>query len=88
MLSKKLKQLIEKIIIFQKLNLGFLDVTFFRDDFGRGDKILSANKTSIDFIVEDKIVILLMMFVHWKKYKSSTLTAIQSFGRPKKKLNY
>ena len=58
-LSKKLKQLIEKNYSIKNVNLGFLDVTFFRDDFGRGDKILSANKTAIDFIVEDKTVILI-----------------------------
>ena len=58
-LSKKLKQLIEKNYSIKNVNLGFLDVTFFRDDFGRGDKILSANKTAIDFIVEDKTDILI-----------------------------
>ena len=41
-LSKKLKQLIEKNYSIKNVNLGFLDVTFFRDDFGRGDKILSS----------------------------------------------
>ena len=58
-LSKKLKQLIEKNYSIKDVNLGFLDVTFFRDDFGREDKILSANTTAIDFIVEDKTVILI-----------------------------
>jgi pyrimidine operon attenuation protein/uracil phosphoribosyltransferase len=33
----------------------------FRDDFRRTDKSLEANKTKINFIVENKKVILLMM---------------------------
>jgi pyrimidine operon attenuation protein/uracil phosphoribosyltransferase len=35
---------------------------FFRDDFRRTDKPLEANETKINFIVENKKVILLMMF--------------------------
>ena len=45
-LSKKLKRLIEKNYSIKNVNLGFLDVTFFRDDFGRGDKVLSAGEIS------------------------------------------
>ena len=58
LLSIKLKELIEKNYKISKIDIGFLDITFFRDDFGRENKILSANKTSIDFILEDKTVIL------------------------------
>ena len=83
-LSKKLKQLIEKNYSIKNVNLGFLDVTFFRDDFGRENKILSANKTSIDFIVEDKIVILVDDVLYTGRSIRSALTALQSFGRPKK----
>ena len=56
----------------------------FRDDFGRENKILSANKTSIDFIVEDKIVILVDDVLYTGRSIRSALTALQSFGRPKK----
>jgi pyrimidine operon attenuation protein/uracil phosphoribosyltransferase len=34
-----------------------LDITFFRDDFRRNEKPLEANKTEIDFLVEDEQVI-------------------------------
>ena len=57
---------------------------FFRDDFGRGDKILSANKTAIDFIVEDKTVILIDDVLYTGRSIRAALSAIQSFGRPKK----
>ena len=83
-LSKKLKQLVEKNYSIKNVNLGFLDVTFFRDDFGRGDKILSANKTALDFIVEDKTVILIDDVLYTGRSIIAALSAIQSFGRPKK----
>ena len=83
-LSIRLKELIEKNYNISKINIGFLDVTFFRDDFGRENKILSANKTSIDFIVEDKIVILVDDVLYTGRSIRSALTALQSFGRPKK----
>ena len=83
-LSIKLKEWIEKNYNISKINIGFLDVTFFRDDFGRENKILSANKTSIDFIVEDKIVILVDDVLYTGRSIRSALTALQSFGRPKK----
>ena len=84
LLSIKLKELIEKNYKTQKINIGFLDVTFFRDDFGRDNKILSANKTSINFIVEDKVVILVDDVLYTGRSIRSALTALQSFGRPKK----
>ena len=84
LLSTKLKELIEKNYKISKIDIGFLDVTFFRDDFGRRNKILSANKTSIDFILEDKTVILVDDVLYTGRSIRSALTALQSFGRPKK----
>tara|TARA_Y100001970_G_scaffold99342_2_gene124951 strand:- start:638 stop:1201 length:564 start_codon:yes stop_codon:yes gene_type:complete len=83
-LSKKLKKLIQKNYSINNVDIGFLDVTFFRDDFGRGDKILHANKTAIDFIVEDKTVILIDDVLYTGRSIRAALSAIQSFGRPRK----
>tara|TARA_B100000886_G_scaffold114116_1_gene76754 strand:+ start:165 stop:725 length:561 start_codon:yes stop_codon:yes gene_type:complete len=84
LLSIKLKELIEKNYKIKKIDIGFLDITFFRDDFGRENKILSANKTSIDFILEDKTVILVDDVLYTGRSIRSALSALQSFGRPKK----
>ncbi|RRA91722.1 bifunctional pyr operon transcriptional regulator/uracil phosphoribosyltransferase PyrR [Paenimyroides viscosum] len=65
------------------IDLGFLDITFFRDDFRRNDKPLEANKTQIDFLVEDKNVIFIDDVLHTGRSIRAALTAIQSFGRPK-----
>ena len=83
-LSKKIKELIIKNYGIDDIKLGFLDVTFFRDDFGRKNKILSANKTSIDFIVENKTVILIDDVLYTGRSIRSALAAIDTFGRPVK----
>lgn len=62
---------------------GKLDITFYRDDFRRGDKILQANQTEINFIVENKHVIFIDDVLYTGRSIRSALTAIQSFGRPK-----
>lgn len=67
----------------QNIQLGYLDITFFRDDFRRGEKPLEANKTHIDFIVEDKNVVFIDDVLYTGRSIRAALTAIQSFGRPK-----
>ena len=64
------------------INMGFLDITFYRDDFRRGDKTLEANKTKIDFLVEDKNVVFIDDVLYTGRSIRAALTAIQSFGRP------
>ena len=59
-----------------------MDITFFRDDFRRNEKPLEANKTQIDFLVEDKKVVFIDDVLYTGRSIRSALTAIQSFGRP------
>ena len=86
--GKSLCENIVKILLSKyKINTvdhGFLDITFFRDDFGRKNKILSPNKTSIDFFIEDKSVILIDDVLYTGRSVTAALAALQSFGRPKK----
>ena len=56
-LAERLKEILEKEYKLKNVQLGYLDITFYRDDFRRGDKTLEANKTSIDFTVEDKNIV-------------------------------
>jgi len=64
------------------IKLGYLDITFFRDDFRRSEKPLEANKTKIDFIVENKNIIFIDDVLHTGRSTRAALTAVQSFGRP------
>ena len=83
-LSEQLKEILINEYEIKKINLGLLDITFFRDDFGRKNKILSPNKTSIEFTIEGKSVILIDDVLYTGRSVTAALAAIQSFGRPKK----
>jgi pyrimidine operon attenuation protein/uracil phosphoribosyltransferase len=81
-LAERLKEILEKDYKIKDIQLGYLDITFYRDDFRRGVKTLEANKTNIDFIVEDKNIVFIDDVLYTGRSIRSALTAIQSFGRP------
>ena len=81
-LAERLKTLLEEEYKIADIKLGYLDITFYRDDFRRGDKPLEANKTKIDFLVEDKNVVFVDDVLDTGRSIRAALTAIQSFGRP------
>ena len=56
-LADRIKDILENEHGIKNLPLGYLDITFYRDDFRRGEKPLEANKTDINFIVDDKRVV-------------------------------
>ena len=81
-LASRLAKILREDYGVKKIDLGFLDITFYRDDFRRGDKTLEANKTKIDFLVEDKKVVFVDDVLYTGRSIRAALTAIQSFGRP------
>jgi pyrimidine operon attenuation protein/uracil phosphoribosyltransferase len=82
LLAQRLKTLLETEYDISNIPLGFLDITFFRDDFRRAEKQLEANITQIDFLVEDKKVVFIDDVLFTGRSIRAALTAIQSFGRP------
>lgn len=80
--AKRLTQILKEEYGVGHIDVGFLDITFYRDDFRRGDKTLEATKTKIDFLVEDKKVVLIDDVLYTGRSIRAALTAIQSFGRP------
>lgn len=81
-LADRLAKMLKEDYGIKNIELGHLDITFFRDDFRRGDKPLEANTTEIDFIVENKNVVFIDDVLYTGRSIRSALTAIQSFGRP------
>ena len=81
-LAKRLKTLLENAYGIKALKYGVLDITFFRDDFRRSDKPLTANSTQIDFLVDNQRVIFVDDVLYTGRSIRAALTAIQSFGRP------
>lgn len=80
--AERLKEILVHEYGIANIALGYLDITFFRDDFRRTNKPLEANKTQIDFIVENKKVVFIDDVLYTGRSIRSALTAIQSFGRP------
>jgi len=81
-LAERIKTLLETEYKVKNIQLGYLDITFYRDDFRRNDKPIEANRTHIDFIVEDKKVVFIDDVLYTGRSIRAALTAVQSFGRP------
>lgn len=83
LLANRLAQRLSEIV-GQKIQLGYLDTTFHRDDFRRRDEPIQASKTHVPFIIEEKNVILVDDVLYTGRSVRAALDAMTSFGRPKK----
>ncbi len=81
-LAQRIKLLLEETYGIENIRLGQLDITFYRDDFRRTEKTLEANRTHIDFVVENKKVVFIDDVLYTGRSINAALSAIQSFGRP------
>ena len=79
-LAHRIKNELQQILKTKKINCGDLDITFYRDDFRR--KELIPNKTTIDFTIEDKNVILIDDVLFTGRTIRAGLDAMLAFGRP------
>lgn len=68
----------------KKIDLGFLDATFHRDDFRRREIPVKANETRVPFIIEGRNVILIDDVLFTGRTVRAALDAMIAFGRPKK----
>jgi pyrimidine operon attenuation protein / uracil phosphoribosyltransferase len=81
-LANRIAKILKNDYKVKNIQLGFLDITFFRDDFRRSDKPLEANSTHINFLVENKTIVFIDDVLYTGRSIRAALTAIQSFGRP------
>lgn len=81
-LAKRIEEILKEEYQIDHIDSGQLDITFYRDDFRRGDKPLEANKTKIEVVVEGKQVVFIDDVLYTGRSIRAALTAIQSFGRP------
>ena len=58
LLAKRIATLINNYNKSNHLKIGYLDITFFRDDFRRSEKVLKANETKLDFSIENLTALL------------------------------
>ena len=83
-LSSLLVKRINEILPEVKVQEGKLDITFFRDDFGRRALPLEANSTDLNFQVEKKNIVLVDDVLYTGRTIRAALDAIGTFGRPNK----
>lgn len=81
-LAERIISILQDEYKIKTIKFGFLDITFFRDDFRKSGKSLEANRTEINCLVEDKKVVFIDDVLYTGRSIRAALTAIQSFGRP------
>jgi pyrimidine operon attenuation protein/uracil phosphoribosyltransferase len=79
-LARRIQKELQAILKNKNVNCGELDITFYRDDFRK--KELIPNRTSIDFIIEDKNVVLVDDVLFTGRTIRAGLDAMLAFGRP------
>lgn len=83
-LARRIAEELRKILPSSKIQQGDLDITFYRDDFRRRESQLVPNQTKIDFIIEDKKVIMMDDVLWTGRTIRAAMDALQAFGRPEK----
>ncbi len=82
-LSRRLHQMLSQHLPQADIPHGELDTTFFRDDFRMRDKPLQPNRTQIDFLIEDKHVILVDDVLYTGRSVRAALDPMLAYGRPR-----
>jgi len=81
--ARRIHQHLSRIFPDKKILIGDLDVTFYRDDFRRREIIIPGS-TEIDFIIEDKNVILVDDVLYTGRTVRAGMDALVDFGRARK----
>jgi pyrimidine operon attenuation protein/uracil phosphoribosyltransferase len=84
LLAQRIHKKLSLIFENKKILKGNLDVTFFRDDFRHRENPLLPNSTQVDFLVENKKVILVDDVLFTGRTIRAGMDAILAFGRPAK----
>ena len=82
-LCNRIVEILKAEYHINNLKYGLLDITFYRDDFRRNEKILEASRTDFILSVENKNVVFIDDVLFTGRTVRAALTAIESFGRPK-----
>ena len=67
-----------------ELSIGKLDISFYRDDYRRGDNMLETYSTDINFTIEDKTVVLVDDVLYTGRSVNAALSALNHYGRASK----
>ncbi|MEL7020725.1 MAG: bifunctional pyr operon transcriptional regulator/uracil phosphoribosyltransferase PyrR [Bacteroidota bacterium] len=80
-LAERLIRRLQELTDTPQFQFGKLDITFYRDDFRTRKTPLKAAPTEMDFIVENKRVILVDDVLYSGRTVQAALTALNHYGR-------
>jgi pyrimidine operon attenuation protein/uracil phosphoribosyltransferase len=83
-LSDRLIGRLKSIGHFKHLQYGLLDVTFHRDDFRTRQGPLKASEMKMDFLVDNKKVVLIDDVLYTGRTIQAAISTLQHFGRAEK----
>ena len=81
-LCHRIKNCLESINSKFDLQIGSLDITFYRDDFRRREDPLVASCTSLDVSLENKKVVVIDDVLYTGRSVRASLDALLDYGRP------
>lgn len=84
MLAERIRSELVVMLGDQPFKYGKLDIAFYRDDFRRRDTAIKVAATDIDFLVENKNVLLVDDVLYTGRSVHAAMAALQDFGRPRK----
>jgi len=82
LLAERLQEYLDKIHPDFQVELGSLDITFYRDDFRRREDPLVPSSTQLNVSLEDKKVVLVDDVLYTGRTVRAALDAMLDFGRP------
>lgn len=83
-LARNIKDRLISTLGYKDIPYGYLDVTFYRDDFRRRDEPLKPQESEINFLLEGKKVILVDDVLFTGRTIRAGLDALLDYGRPDK----
>lgn len=81
-LSQVIHSRLKEITGNTDIEIGALDASFYRDDFRRRDTPIEVSGTTINFLIENKKVILIDDVLYTGRMVRAALDAMMDFGRP------
>jgi pyrimidine operon attenuation protein/uracil phosphoribosyltransferase len=81
-LSDRIYHTLQKLLPGTPIAYGKLDITFYRDDFNKGNTLHVPNETDINFSIGNKRVVLIDDVLYTGRTIRSALDAMLDFGRP------
>jgi pyrimidine operon attenuation protein/uracil phosphoribosyltransferase len=81
-LCQRIKESLESNFPDYNLEVGNLDITFYRDDFRRREDPLVANSTSLSVSLEGKKIVLIDDVLYTGRSVRAALDALHDYGRP------